>query len=212
MIQICTLWSLEMVKPFMYFDPMTRGIYNAKLKKFKKYEINKRGYVMVYLPLSQETEKGSNHKKVYYHKIVALAMIHNGPYKLIEHIDDNKLNNSPDNLKFSTNRDNTLSAFRNNKIDRYDGRFILKMVNGTEYEGSIAEISKCSGIPRGTIYSVLYNRNPNDSKGVPGKRRGILYVKQIHEGNECKNSHNKIPLRDKDVNGFTILHWLHDIR
>ena len=55
-----------------------------------------RGYVYVSLfsPLR------AKNRFIKMHKIVALCMINNGPYILIEHINDNKLDNSPENLKF----------------------------------------------------------------------------------------------------------------
>ena len=111
-IKICTLWSLEKVKPNYTFDLDDRRIYNEKTGLPLREMKDSGGYRKVEL---QTVGKKTKPLYVRIHKIVALAMIHNGPYELIEHLDDDKENNDPGNLAFSTHRENAISMLRNGK-------------------------------------------------------------------------------------------------
>lgn len=151
MIQVCSLYSLEIVKPIYYVTTDLRVI-NIVTNIEKSLSINKGGYPYV----SLETIENRT-LKVPIHKIIALAFIYNGPYKLIEHLDDNKLNYSLSNLKFSDSRSNTLNAFKNGKIVRYESIFRVVFDN-YDVVGSMYELSQQLGISRGTLYDIYYNK------------------------------------------------------
>lgn len=76
-------------------------VYNLKGQKLKQ-EITRKGYARV--SLSNDRVK---HKRMSVHRLVAEAFIKN-PANLpqVDHLDENKLNNSASNLKWSTPLDN----------------------------------------------------------------------------------------------------------
>lgn len=93
MIQISSLWSLENIEDF-YFITESKKVININTGQIKKpTKSKKRGYW--YYTLQTKDKK---QKKVYVHKIIALAFIKNQPYEIIEHLDDDKDNNEISNL------------------------------------------------------------------------------------------------------------------
>ena len=162
MIQISSLWSLEDVEDFYYvIDEDT--VINLKTGNSKKATKSKqRGYW--YYTLQTKDKKD---KKVYVHKINALAFIKNEPYVLIEHIDDNKDNNKCSNLIFSDHSNNAKNAFKNGKINRKEKIAELETFDGEKYRGTIKELSSLLNIPKGTIYDNIYTkRNSRKIKEV----------------------------------------------
>ena len=151
-IKICTLWSLEKVKPNYTFDLDDRRIYNEKTGLPLREMKDSGGYRKVEL---QTVGKKTKPLYVRIHKIVALAMIHNGPYELIEHLDDDKENNDPGNLAFSTHRENAISMLRNGKGNFDPSQFEFTALDGTVYSGSLEEISSQIGIPRRTLSDLV---------------------------------------------------------
>lgn len=161
LVQIDTLYSLENVGSSYFFDTETLSVINAKTNQVKKVSLNKRGYPVVYLGLKTPKESGRATSNIPMHKLVALAMIRNAPYRLIEHLDDNKLDYRPGNLKFSTPKANGESMSRNGRIRRNEKVFKLKMVDGSEYTGTMKALSAASGIPRATLYDRFYFERAN---------------------------------------------------
>lgn len=153
MIQISSLYSLEDVQDY-YFITDSLEVVNTITGNPLAINTNKRGYPVVFLQL----KKGSSmeRKQVFMHKIVALAFIHNGPYILIEHIDDNKLDYRPENLKFSNHSANGKNAFITGKHIRHEQVFNAILANGSEYQGTMKELAKVTGIPRATLYDRFY--------------------------------------------------------
>lgn len=151
MIQISSLWSLEDIEDFYYVvDENT--VINSNTGRIKKATKSKqRGYWYYTLQ-----KKDKTNKKVYVHKINALAFINNGPYELIEHIDDNKDNNKVNNLLFSNKSKNAKSAFKNNKINRKEKIIEIITFDNEIHQGTIKELSKKLNIPKGTLYDNLY--------------------------------------------------------
>jgi len=90
------------------------------------------------------------------HKLVALAFIKNAPYNIIEHINDDKLDYRPKNLRFSNQSQNVFSAIRNGKKPIIERTFKLLLKNGKIYIGSMKEIAKKTGIARATLYCHFY--------------------------------------------------------
>ena len=111
------------------------------------------------------------------HKIVALAMISNEPYILIEHLDDNKLNYHPENLRFSNKIENAKSMARNGICNHYEKQFEVEMLNGERYTGTMKELSKTTGIPRASLYDRYYRKRSNHTPRSKNKIKKISLVK-----------------------------------
>lgn len=185
-IKINTLWSLENIDDRFVFCIDDRQIYNLHINR--KINLNKdyAGYQIVYV-----TDKDKKSKSIFYHKIVALVFINNGPYELIEHLDDNKLNNDISNLRFSNKRDNGLHAFTNGRHIHKSSIFEFCMEDGTVYRGKISEVSKQSGIPEGTLYDRIYKERPCKSKRTKYR---FKYIKELEYGTTrgYNAKHNKL--------------------
>ena len=126
--------------------------------------IDRHGYYVVHLTGNKQSQQS-----VKYHKIVALALIHNGPYELIEHIDDNKLNNDVSNLKFSNKYDNFESAKQNEKLKRTRSIFEIEFYDGRIVRGNLDELHDQTGIPDATLYDFVAGRGsfrPNSKHKV----------------------------------------------
>lgn len=154
MIKINTLHGLEDISSCYEFNPETLEVVNAKIGYVKKVCVSKRGYSVVYL-----TTKGDKKRNVGMHVIVALAMLGNHPYKVIEHLNDVKTDYRPENLAFSTQRKNGLRAFDNGRHKIRESIFRAEMPDGTVHTGDMREISRLTGVPRMTLYDNLLYRN-----------------------------------------------------
>lgn len=178
LIPLYTLWSLEDVKPNYVFDTETLNVINTDTDYTLCRNPDKRGYPVVYVP--------TNHGRrldVKLHKIIALAMINNGPYILIEHLDDNPLNFNPDNLKFSNKRENSLSMIRNGLVTFEKSIYRITLADGRQFEGSIKELAKKSGIAAGTIYDRILA-----GRATGSVRKGfITQVEELFRGKGCKD-------------------------
>lgn len=181
--KINTLWSLEDIQDRYVFCHEDKQVYNVETNHKLKIRVDKQGYCTV--SLSSNVKKV---KTVKYHKIIALALINNGPYELIEHIDDDPLNNDVTNLKFSNKRDNMLSAFKNNKVPTEPSKFEIKMKDGSTYVGTMKEISKESGIALGTLYDHL---DYPDKVVTNRTKYHFEYIKEIYVGTERHHKHYK---------------------
>ena len=97
-------------------------ILNVKRNKIKKQTINKEGYYYVML-----SKKG---KKTYFlvHRLVAQVFLDKSKYKcvnkddnvilVVNHKDENKLNNNLNNLEWCTNKYNVIYSNKRNKINK----------------------------------------------------------------------------------------------
>lgn len=172
MIQICTLKSLENVKPFYYITEDLQ-ILNAKTYSPKSIWYCKRGgYPMVSLE-----QYGSKHpRNIPMHKIVALAFIENrDDYILIEHLDDNPMNYKPENLMFSNHSNNGKRAFINGHTNREESLYYVSLWDGPTCIGTMKEISEWTGISRMTLYDHLYKKR--NSRTI----QDVLLLKEINE-------------------------------
>lgn len=98
------------------------NILNVKRNKIKKQTINKEGYYYVML-----SKKG---KKTYFlvHRLVAQVFLDKSKYKcvnkddnvilVVNHKDENKLNNNLNNLEWCTNKYNVIYSNKKNKINK----------------------------------------------------------------------------------------------
>lgn len=168
-MKVNELWSLENVADYYEVIDESTIINTLTGKKKKATKSKVRGYWYYTLQT-----KDFKQVKVYVHKINALAFIENRPYELIEHINDDKDNNSPSNLKFSNQSANSKSMYKNGKTNHYnERRFRITDKFGNTYEGTTKEIVQQSNgrIPRSSIYYLILN---NLTSG-----RKISYVEEI---------------------------------
>ena len=154
MIRISSLYSLENVSDCYFFDEHSLSVINITTGNKKTISVNKRGYPVVYL----QRKNGKHQMNIPMHKIVALACINNGKYSIIEHLNDNKLDYRPENLAFSSQKNNSLRAFDNKKRMCKARTFKVVTTDGDSFCGTMREISKLSGIPMGTLYDNLIYR------------------------------------------------------
>lgn len=180
------LYSLEDVHTKYYLTYLDL-IYDTLRNVYIPIHILSNGYPAVTLC---RNEPGLHGREITLHKVIALARIHNGPYELIEHLDDNCLNLQYSNLKFSSKRDNALSAFRNGRRDCPSNTYRVTMLNGEIYEGTMAELERMTGVPRETIYDKYSKRNNTNlrSKEILLKRRQskVYTVELIQEAPKQK--------------------------
>ena len=185
-IQINSLYSLENVSPIYYLDTDNLSVINMRTGKAKKISPNKRGYPVVYLELKNHKPSGRTSVNVTMHKIVALALIKNAPYTLIEHLDDNRMNYNPENLRFSDQRSNLESMRRNGISNHHDKVFIIEMVDGTQHIDTMKNLSKILGIPRATLYDRYYFLRSNNASRSKYQIKGITIAKES-QSNRCND-------------------------
>lgn len=149
-------------------------VYNTSSKKFVSINITMSGYPYVTL-----ITKFGRWRKVTLHKIIALARICNGPYEIIEHLNDNPLDLRVSNLKFSTFRNNSLTAFKNGHRDCPAKRFHLVLKDGREFDGTMRELTTYTGIPRITLYDRYYKQC--DGGGEPNCRSLIKSISLLED-------------------------------
>lgn len=137
-----------------YYIATCGRVISTKFKnmRFLKPDISKKGYLLVRL------SKNGKKKGMLIHRIVAEHYIDNPLNKeQVNHIDENKYNNSVFNLEWSTPKENANHGTRNEKISNskkkivgqyaLDGEFIMKY-------SSVSEASKITGCSRTHIGSV----------------------------------------------------------
>lgn len=94
-----------------------QGCYISKDKILKQTPCKSRGYPTVRI-------MNGNFKKSFpVHQMVAIAFLNHipcGHKKIVDHIDNNKLNNNVDNLQIISNRENA-SKDKKNKTSKYTG-------------------------------------------------------------------------------------------
>ena len=166
MIKVNTLYSLENISDCYYFDTEFLKVFNAFTNTYKKVCVNKRGYPVVYLQRSDRVHQ----QNVPMHKIVALAMIHNGPYKLIEHLNDDKMDYRPENLVFSNQKNNVLRAFDNGIRVCKARIFRVELMSGSVFEGTMRQIAKESKIAMGTLYDHLIYKSTHTGECVRSRK------------------------------------------
>lgn len=176
MIQINTLWNHSEVKDFYYIKGY--DVYNVVTgtKKAVTYTPNA-GVKYPYVTLER---KGGGNKKCLMHHLVALSMIKNEPYEVIEHLDDVKTNYHVSNLLFSNHKSNHHRAVKNGVLKYKIGEiYELQLLNGTTYRGTMRELSEKSGIPRMTLYDHVYHKHNYVNSPLIGRFRNIKSVTRI---------------------------------
>lgn len=122
-------------------------VWSYRRKKFKSIADGNHGYQQLQLSVN------GVHKNVYIHRLVAEAFIPN-PYNLpeVNHKDENKRNNSVDNLEWCNRKYNlTYSGHRVPKA--------LYCINNGMFYNSISEASKRLGLPLSSVRMVALGRH-----------------------------------------------------
>ena len=173
-IQICTLYGCEKVQPYYYlvgYDVINKN--TGKIKAICRFN-TKRAYPYVTL----ETVDDSSNKKCLMHHLIALAYIDNAPYEVIEHLDDDPMNYKIDNLKFSSQKENIVRAFKNGHSNRIDQIFKVTMKDGNSYVGTMNQLQQQLNIPRQTLYCRYYQQ-------TPGKKiESVIKIKSTESNNQ----------------------------
>lgn len=104
------------------------NILSLKFNKIKKlkYHINTNGYYCVNLSMN------GKYKKYKVHQLLAITFLDHTPCGMdmvIDHIDQNKLNNKLDNLRIVTQRENMLNISRDNYTSKYNNIYFNKGKN-----------------------------------------------------------------------------------
>lgn len=94
-------------------------IYSERSKKFLKLGLNKNGYQQVNL------SKDGNYRRYYVHRLIAMTFLEN-PNNLpqINHISENKTDNSVSNLEWISAKENVNFGTRNERSSTTQGRTI----------------------------------------------------------------------------------------
>lgn len=98
-------------------------------------------------------------KTVYLHRLVACAFIKNpNGYKEINHLDENKLNNTADNLEWISHKDNCRYGTRNKRTGEKNKKPIICIENGIVYL-SIKDAAKDLGVAVTAVSNCLNGRS-----------------------------------------------------
>lgn len=160
-------------------------IYSLKTDKILKPHIgDKQGHMTVRLMKNGEVYEE------YIHRLVAKTFIRNPEhYPIVRHLDDDRNNNSVDNLEWGTQKDNHRDAVRNKTYyelsDKDRERHLSKqrtpiiginLDTGEEiYFRSQAEASRYLKIPQANIYKVL-NHERRHAKGYVFRYEGGDFI------------------------------------
>lgn len=199
-IPLNSLYSLENVRPY-YFLTKNNLVFNKESNIYCAISLTQAGYPYITVALG---ELGSNAwRKITLHKIIALARINNKPYTCIEHINDNPLDIRVQNLRFSTQQQNVVSAFTNGHRDTPSALFRVELFDGRILEGTLKQIQKDTGISRITLYDRFY-KGPREF--ATNSRQKVKSVIKIGE-EEAKEhlSNRSIDYRNGKFQGQIIL-------
>lgn len=122
------------------------GHYKGKLLK---QDVTKKGYANVRL------SKNNKITKFQVHRLVAITFLPN-PHKkdCVNHIDENKLNNSVENLEWVTHTENMNHGTIQKRLAESKKKKIICVTDGNKFN-SVNEASEFYNIPRRSISNVL---------------------------------------------------------
>lgn len=100
-----------------YFATEKGEIYSSKSGRFISQRINHHGYLVVNLSINGKC------KTFTVHRLIAKAFSpRNGNFKVVNHLDGNKLNNNISNLEWTTHKGNSQHALKLNLIKHARGK------------------------------------------------------------------------------------------
>jgi hypothetical protein len=126
------IWTTGKVVGFSRYTICRHGnVINDETKTVLKGTLDKDGYRKYHLANDDGVKK-----KVFGHRLVALAFIPNPEQKqMVDHIDRNKLNNHISNLRWATNSENQINTCMRKRKNKGDGyRHIIQQTQyGIQY-------------------------------------------------------------------------------
>ena len=144
---------VQKIQGFDYFVSDDGEVYNKKAHKISKWVVNT-GYYQVQLH-----REGKVHYK-YVHRLVAETLLQN-PEGLpqVDHIDNNKLNNHPSNLRWIDNKRNTQKGYDEGAYQYKQRCHVIKATDKVTEETvlfkSIRDLSEKLGYNRKTVTAIL---------------------------------------------------------
>lgn len=140
-------------------DKTTKGIGSgnyAREEHLIKHRISNKGYAVV------DLYKNNKRSGLLVHRLVAIAFLDNpNNYKVVNHKDENKLNNYVENLEWCTQKYNMNYGTCPTKIANANSKSVLQLdKNGLVIKkfNSIIEAKRQTGISGGCISEVLHGR------------------------------------------------------
>lgn len=136
-----------------YFVTENGEIWSNFRKKFLKFSIDKNGYFIVRLRKNNKTYRRL------VHRLVAITYIPNpNKYPIVNHIDENKQNNSIDNLEWCDTKYNNNYGTRNERLSIINGIPVQCVETGIIYH-SASEAGRILKIDNSKI-SKICNKIP----------------------------------------------------
>lgn len=140
MVQINTLEGYEDVKP-NYYIREDGEVINQKTGRVLKQAIDSHGYKICNIPRVTRRKNGKVYNKVQtIHRMVALAFVEGYfEWAVVNHLDEDKTNNSVDNLEWCTNLENLAygtareRAVKTRKLSICAKKFLSEPVKRREY-------------------------------------------------------------------------------
>lgn len=142
-----------------YFATEDGKIYSSKSGKFISQRTNQRGYLVVNLSINGKC------KTFTVHRLIAKAFLYrNADFRVVNHLDGNKLNNNISNLEWTTHKENSNHALKLNLIKHArgkqtnNGKFsdsdIYMIRNYLKQGFSHSKISKMYGVTKSAIQQI----------------------------------------------------------
>lgn len=136
-------------------------LYNKKLHRFLKGKIDNMGYRSYAITINSKC-LGKYKKYPYAHRLVAEHFIPNpNNLPVVNHIDENRLNNKVENLEWVSFQENSQKYLQNNKVrPRKKTRYIEKNLEGEEWKDikdhSLYQVSNMGRVRNKRTYKWLY--------------------------------------------------------
>lgn len=163
-IPIEGLYSLDNIESYyaIHYDDMITYLVNENTGRRLSATLNP--YNGYYYHTMDEKETGDR-KKVYAQKVNFLGHVYNGPYEQVNHLDGNKANNSPENLKQCTAKENVRHAYQNYLID--NGKvFMITYNGGLQVTGTTSELFQRMGISPKAVNEIYKGKQSPDPYNI----------------------------------------------
>lgn len=141
-------------------------LFSAKSNKILKPTVGSGGY------LEYSTKVGDRKRKLYQHRLLAMAYIPNpNNYRVVNHKDGNKLNNKIDNLEWCTDKQNSDHAWDNNLINNRGSKMTnarwtddqVRLLRAYHKQGyTLTQLCKANNFPKPTMSNMLSYKTYRD--------------------------------------------------